>query len=124
MIQVSGLLFLGLTIICAAINFPNINELDYVVPECVLLTLSCLTYFYGLFEKTNVRPLKEQPAFWVVTGILFVNACDLPLLLTLRFMKSYYDEVYSLNYVLYIVFFALLIKAFLSPPGKNARIAT
>jgi hypothetical protein len=119
----SGLLFLGLLIVFTAIYFPNFDEQRYVAPECVLLTLSGLFYFYELFLRMNLRPPKDQPAFWVVTGILFVNACDLPLFLTVRFMKSYYDEVYSLNYVLYIVFFAFLMKAFLlAPEAEDLKI--
>jgi hypothetical protein len=124
MIRASGLLFLGLFISITAIYYPNFYETEYIVPECILLTISCLIYFYEIFFNTTIRPLKEQPAFWVVTGILFVNACDVPLLLMLRFMRSYYNEVYSLNYILYIVFFAFLIRAFLCLPGVEAQIAT
>jgi len=120
-IRVSGLLFLGFLIFSAARNVLNFSDSDYAVPECVLLTISCLIYFYELFLTMNLRPLKDQAAFWVVTGILFVNACDIPLLLTIRFMRSYYDEVFSLNYILYTILFVLLIRAFLCPPEKDGR---
>jgi hypothetical protein len=64
--------------------------------------------------------LAAQPAFWVITGILFLNACDIPLLLTARLMGSYFREVFSINYILYIVLFVLLIRAFLCPPESKA----
>jgi hypothetical protein len=127
-IRINALLFLGFVIFAAALTHPDFSDPYYIVPECVFLVIPCLIYFYELFLTMNLRPLKDQPAFWVVTGILFLNACDIPLLLTAKLMGNYFREVYSLNYILYIVLFALLIRAFLCPPnvrpGRHSESCT
>jgi hypothetical protein len=119
-IRINGLLFFVLIIFAAALAHPDLDNPDVVVPEAAFLVVPCLIYFYELFLTKNLRPLASQPAFWVITGILFLNACDIPLLLTARLMGSYFREVFSVNYILYIVLFVLLIRAFLCPPESKA----
>jgi hypothetical protein len=123
-IRFSALLFFGFLTVDALLTFPRMYTmfmLYYVVPECFFLVIPCLIYFYDLFLTKNLRPLKDQPAFWVITGILFLNACDIPLLLTADLMRgsSHYSEIYSLNYILYIILFAFLIRAFMCPPENT-----
>lgn len=114
-IRVNGLLFFALVIFITILTYPRIKDWYYVIPESVFLVLPCLLYFYELFMTVNLHPLKDQPAFWAVTGILFLNACDIPLLLTANFMGSYFDGAFALNYILYSILFVLLIRAYLCP---------
>jgi hypothetical protein len=131
-IRISGLLYLVLLVVVAAITYPRYSDQYYIIPEALFLVIPCLIYFYELFLTKNLRPLTDQPAFWVVTGVLFLNACDIPLLITVRILaerryyfrdaRSLFNDVYSLNYVLYSILFALLIRAFLCPPESQARV--
>jgi hypothetical protein len=118
-IRISSLLFFVFVILAAVLTHPDFSDPYFLVPECAFLVIPCLIYFYELFLTKSLRPLPNQPAFWIVTGILFLNACDIPLLLTSKFLGRYFHEAFSINYILYIVLFALLIRAYLCPPENS-----
>lgn len=84
--------------------------------ESLFLVLPCLVYFYELFLDVHERPLKNQPAFWIITGILFLNCFAIPLFLTTGLLGKYEEAAFSLNYILYALFFSLLIRAYLCRP--------
>jgi hypothetical protein len=90
----------------------------YFLLESVFLVPPCLLYFYERFLTVNLQPLKEQPSFWVVTGVLFLNSCSIPLQLTFGYLGKYREAAFSLNYILYSIFFILLIRAYLCSPEK------
>lgn len=82
--------------------------------ESFFLLIPCLFYFYELFKVPMLTDLKNNPAFWVVTGIFFLSCSSIPLFLLISFMdrfKAYYGAFYSLNYILYILLFLLFIRA-------------
>jgi hypothetical protein len=121
-IRIDALLFFGLLVFFAIWkSFLQALEHSYFLVESVFLVLPCLIYFFELFQTVNPRPLKNQPSFWVVTGILFLNACSIPLLLTSGFMGIYKEAAFTLNYILYSVLFILLIRAYICPPEKLAQ---
>jgi len=132
-IKINAFLFFGLIAVETALTFPdfsrmyNLTTVYFFLPESFFLVIPCLFYFYELFLTKNLRSLSDQPAFWVITGILFLNACEIPLLVASKFLKQsaqFYNDAYSLNYILYSILFLLLIRAFLCPPEPEARIAT
>ena len=122
-IRLNGLLFLGLLILFYIRLYPRTLGLSLVPYQCIFLILPCLLFFYELFLTVNPQPLKNQPAFWVVTGILFLHACDVPLMLTVPFLQHYAQAAYSLNYILYSLLFILLIRAYLCTPTSLPRAA-
>jgi hypothetical protein len=85
--------------------------------ESLFLILPCLLYFYELLMHVSPEPLKNDPSFWVVTGILFLNACSIPLLLTRHMLGKYSEAAYSLNYLLYAILFLLLNRAYRCKPA-------
>jgi hypothetical protein len=121
-IRINGLLFFGLLIVGVAMTYPHVMMVAYIVLECVFLVLPCLIYFYELFLTANLRPLTDQPAFWAVTGILFLHACDIPLQMTIYFLGSYQEAAYTLNYILFSILFILLIRAYLCTPEKLIHV--
>jgi hypothetical protein len=125
-VKISGLLFFAVLSITASITYPYYWDEYYIVPESVFLVIPCLIYFYELFLTMNLKPLTDQPAFWVVTGILFLSACNIPLLVSSQFLRkyAYFDEAYSLNYIFYSLLFLLLIKASLCPAERPEAMAT
>jgi hypothetical protein len=88
--------------------------------ESVFITILCLLYFYELFAHTPEGPLNTQPAFWIITGILLMNCCCIPLYLTIGFLGKYIFVSYNLIYLLYTVFFGLMIRAYLCKPRDQA----
>ena len=117
-IRINGLLFFGVLTFEVTATRPKTSAFFFVT-DCVFLVVPCLFYFYELFSKLNLRPLKDQPSFWVITGILFLHACDIPLFLTVPFLENYQGAAYTLNYILFSIFFVLLIRAYLCPPQNQ-----
>jgi hypothetical protein len=123
-IRINALAFFVLLILAIlTIPYLHTHQVYYFTLQSAFLVPPCLIYFYRLFQTSNLRPLKDQPAFWVITGILFLKACSIPLLLTIYLMKGYEETVFTINYALYSLLFALLIRAYLCPPS-NAQSVT
>lgn len=121
-IRINGLLFFGLLIfLYFGISLNAFGE-TYLMLDSVFLVLPCLFYFYELFLTMNLLPLKNQPAFWVITGIFFLHTGDTLLLFAAPFLGSYAQAAYSLNFILFSLFFTLLIRAYLCPPEKNSKM--
>jgi hypothetical protein len=95
------------------------HPMYFFLLETISLVPPCLIYFYQLFQTNDPQPLKDQPSFWVVTGVLFLKACSIPLLLTVDLMTGHQNAVFTLNYILYTVLFVLLIMAYLCPSPKS-----
>ena len=78
----------------------------------LLTIIFCVYFFYELFRIPHSINLKTHPGFWIVTGLLFFNACTLPfiglanyiyqfspvLIKNLKFILSF------LNVLLYLLF--------------------
>ena len=45
---------------------------------CLLIVLSCVYYFWELFQQTDSVNLSRQPTFWICSGLLFYYACTFP----------------------------------------------
>lgn len=112
-IRINGLLFL--LILTVLIMIHRIAVSIFIL-DSVFLVPPCLIYFYELFLTVNPKPLKDQPSFWVITAILFLNACSIPLQLTFDFLGRYAEAAYSLNDILYGILFIMLIRAYLCSP--------
>ena len=85
--------------------------------DSISLIISSFFYFYELFKSSSYIEIKELPAFWVVTAILFYNCCSLPIFVFLRFFYAsntyYYRIMFSLNYILYGLVYIMFVKAYL-----------
>jgi hypothetical protein len=125
-LRINAWIFFALILLGVSGTFKFLNH-TYPVFEFLLESISlvppCLIYFYQLFQTDDPQPLKDQPSFWVITGLLFLKACSIPLLLTVQLMLGYESQVFTLNYILYSLSFVLLIRAFLCPPS-NAQPLT
>jgi hypothetical protein len=99
------------------------GEVNFLLLNCTLLALPCFFYFYELFLSVHEKPLKDQPSFWVITGMLFFSCCSIPLYLIMNAFGKSANETFSLNYILYSLFFSLLIRAYCCKPATKASIA-
>jgi hypothetical protein len=95
--------------------------------EGVILLLICSFYFFELFQKTPFVNLRNEPAFWISTGLLFFMACTLPYSFLVNYIAKYYPHLlfvsYSIFYVFYILLFATIIRAYLGKPMKSKFIS-
>ncbi len=46
---------------------------------CLLIVVSCVYYFFELFQQTYSVNLGRQPGFWICSGLLFFYTCTFPL---------------------------------------------
>jgi hypothetical protein len=46
---------------------------------CLLIVISCVYYFFELFQQTYSVNLGRQPGFWICSGLLFFYTCTFPL---------------------------------------------
>lgn len=83
--------------------------------ESIYLLIPCLFYFYELFEFPHPDNFRSRPSFWVAAGILLYHSCSIPLFVLMPVMTrkfpAYVETVYSINYILYSLFFSMLIRA-------------
>jgi hypothetical protein len=46
---------------------------------CLIIVLFCMYYFFELFRLPHSVNLKNDPAFWICSGLLFFYCCSFPL---------------------------------------------
>jgi hypothetical protein len=121
-IKINLFVFPAILAIILIRSYPHGIYTPYYLMECVFLVIPCLLYFYELFQTVNLRPLKNQPAFWIVTAFLFHNACTIPYSLTIPFLGKYQQAASSLVYILYSIVFLFIIRANLCRPENGAVV--
>jgi hypothetical protein len=91
--------------------------------ESIILIFFCSAYFVELFKKLPFVDLKNEPVFWVSTGIFFFMACTLPYSLLENHIRNNYANYlktsYSIFHVFYILLFLMIIRAYLCKPQKT-----
>lgn len=55
---------------------------------CFILIVISIYYFYELFQVPRSIDLKREPAFWIVSGLLFFYCCTLPILGIMNYMPD------------------------------------
>jgi hypothetical protein len=87
------------------------NSVSYAMGS-LLVVAFCIYYFFELFKRPKSTKLTKEPAFWIVSGLLFFYCCSFPflglnnivqtlpvvILLNLKFILS------VLNVLLYLLF--------------------
>ena len=92
--------------------------------ESFFLLVPCLLYIYDLFVNPPPGKLRDYPSFWVVTGFLVLNGCSVPLLLAVELLRRFAQNMYSINFILYMGLFLLLMRAYRCAPLKRADDAS
>jgi len=95
--------------------------------EGVILLLICSFYFFELFQKMPIVNLRNEPAFWISTGLLFFMVCTLPFSLLENYIENYYRQfsfvLYPIFYIFYILLFTTIIRAYLCKPVNSNSIS-
>jgi len=111
-LKINTVLYFVLLALLFVLKFPDVPFAWLFLLQSIVLVPPCLVYFYELFITVNSQSLKDQPPFWIVTGILFLNSCSIPLYLSLDYLGRYADSAFALNDILYSIFFILMIRAY------------
>jgi hypothetical protein len=91
--------------------------------EAIILLGGCSFYFIETFKYFPFKNIKEEPSFWIATGLLFFLSCTLPYSLIENYLrKNYYQlmlNFYSIFYIFYSLLFFMIIKAYLCQQKKS-----
>lgn len=120
-IYIDALLYIGFLAFILFRHYQWFFQASFFYFESLFLLLPCLLYIYDLFVSVPSRPLKDEPSFWIITGFLFLNACTIPLYILGGSRAHYFPQIMTVNFILYILLFLLLIRAYRCPPA-NASI--
>ena len=79
---------------------------------CLVIVAACVYYFFELFKMPGVVKLKNNPAFWICSGLLFFYCCGFPLYGMFNFLsgisrliiRNFYSIIVILNIFLYSLF--------------------
>ena len=79
---------------------------------CLLIVAFSIYYFFELFKLPKSVKLKNNPAFWICSGLLFFYCCGFPLYGLTNFLigiskliiKNFYSIITILNIFLYSLF--------------------
>jgi hypothetical protein len=109
--------YLSITVLLVIIEKDFALSASHVfVPQAIIILAPSFMYLYRLFSFPADRELKNDPAFWVVTGLILYFGGTLPLFL-LNMQFDFYNEldrsVYTINFYCYGILFLFIIKAFL-----------
>jgi hypothetical protein len=122
-VKVNALIYFCFLLSVGVRHYKSIYLSTFFFLESIFLVLPCLLYFYELFVNIHPEPLKNEPPFWIISGILFLNACSIPMLLTVGLLGKYSIAAFSLNFVLYSIFFILIIRAYCCTPVNQSAYA-
>lgn len=106
-----------LYLLIAAVNIIFIQKMKFFHSVtysfgCLLIVIFCIYYFFELFKRPKSVKLKNNPAFWICSGLLFFYCCGFPLFGMANFLsnispliiKNLYSIVIILNVFLYSLF--------------------
>ncbi len=79
---------------------------------CLVIVAACVYYFFELFKLPRAVKLKNNPAFWICSGLLFFYCCGFPLFGMFNFLsdiskliiRNFYNIITILNIFLYTLF--------------------
>ena len=79
---------------------------------CLLIVIFCIYYFFELFKLSQSVKLKNNPAFWICSGLLFFYCCGFPLFGMFNFLagiskliiNNFHSIIIILNCFLYTLF--------------------
>jgi hypothetical protein len=79
---------------------------------CLLIVVSCVYYFWELFQQNYSVNLSRQPAFWISCGLLFYYACTFPFYGTTNLVRALPDVILRNLLVIFILLNILLYLSF------------
>ena len=94
---------------------PNLHTLSIFN---ICKTIFCIYYFYKLFKNIPNKNIKLEPAFWIITGLLFYSVLSIPFYTLHSFIRSRFSDIFARNIfaisnILIIVMHIFFIKAYL-----------
>jgi hypothetical protein len=84
---------------------------------CLIIVTFCIYYLFELFKLPKSVKLKNNPAFWICSGLLFFYCCGFPLFGLTNFLngisKLIINNLHNIVIILNIFLYSLFTIAFL-----------
>lgn len=82
------------------------------------LIIFCIVYYHQLFNNLPTLNLLLEPSFWIITGVFFCMSIQIPVLLTIDYLRykiliNNYYLLHSLISFCYTIMHLFFIKAYL-----------
>jgi hypothetical protein len=81
----------------------------FTITEALLLLFPCFYFFYEILTQPPILQLNKEPAFWIITGIIFLFICLIPVYFGLLIMGSI-QPIQTIDYIGYSIIIALFLK--------------
>lgn len=102
-------------------SYASFHTITYSV-GCLLIVAFCIYYFLELFRLPKSIQLKNNPAFWICSGLLFFYCCGFPLLGLTNVLQDIspmlVKRLVEILNILNIFLYSLFTIAFLCRSGK------
>jgi hypothetical protein len=87
------------------------------------LCVVCVLFFIDYYLKDPRTYNFKHPIFWIITGVSFTMFTSIPFSVTMNFIQKnnleLYEKLFSIFYILYVILFVLIIKAYRCSPSAN-----
>jgi hypothetical protein len=118
--KIKNLLSITLLIAFYLLFFSKVDKrnLHIVALSAICKTVFCIFFFYKLFKKLYYQNILKEPAFWIVTGLIFYSCLSLPFYGLNSYIKSHFSllissNIFSVSNILIIIMHLFFIKAYL-----------
>lgn len=95
---------------------------------CLIIVCFCIYYFFELFRSPKSVKLKNDPAFWICTGLLFFYCCTFPMFALINFWqdisKLFIKNFESILIILNTFLYALITIAFICLRTRNYTLSS
>ena len=113
-ITISIILFTLYTILYSGIHSSSHNfHIQLPLIEGLLVIISALYFFYELFTLKPDKNLFATPAFWSISGMLFLFTVISPIFLLINYFRTNSRSLYFILYTINNVAYSLLFTTFL-----------
>jgi hypothetical protein len=94
------------------------NNLHIVALGSICKSVYCIIFFYKLFKNLFYQRILKEPAFWIVSGLIFYSSLSLPFYTLHSYLKSKFSllisyNIFSISNMLIIIMHLFFIKAYL-----------
>jgi len=106
--------FYAIVAVMNIIFFQGMNAFHTVTYAfgCLIIVAACIYYFFELFKFPKSIDLKNNPAFWICSGLLFFYCCGFPLFgftnllsgISRLIIRNFFSIIVILNIFLYTLF--------------------
>jgi hypothetical protein len=96
-------------------NIHRLQIIPYAI-GCLIIVIYAIYYFYELFKSASSVNLKREPAFWIITSLLFFYTCSFPIFGFANFLSGFSviaQNISAVLVILNVILYSLFTVAFL-----------